>query len=181
MKLGWRRLQGGRRGEMKIQIHLPLLAPGKEEGSLRKVKDLENSRDGTRVGSNFTTRSTKCCTSKGVMYRWWSLTRNWKHGSWKVRIQVPVHGQMMMRMIVRMRLQPTTLFARGGHWRRWDKWANKLNFRPGRMNGGIQEVTLECIVYGWNRYTLPAFGWHALGTLIGIRIAFLVCILMHGW
>ena len=45
----------------------------------------------------------------------------------------------------------------------------------------IQEVTLECIVYGRNRYTLPAFGWHALGTLIGIRIAFLVCILMHGW
>jgi hypothetical protein len=52
-----------------------------------------------------------------------------------IRIQVLVHRQMMMSMIVvRMRLQPTTLFARGGTWKRWDKWANKLNFRPGRMN-----------------------------------------------
>ncbi len=62
--------------EMKIQIHLPLLAPGKEEGSLRKVKGLENSRDGTRVGSDCTTRSTECWTSKGVMNHWWSLTKN---------------------------------------------------------------------------------------------------------
>jgi hypothetical protein len=45
-----------------------------------------------------------------------------------------------------------------------------------------QEVILECIVYGRNRYTLKAFGWLALDALIGIRIALLLeCILIHSW
>jgi hypothetical protein len=44
-----------------------------------------------------------------------------------------------------------------------------------------QEVKLECIVYGRNRYTLKAFEWLALDALIGIRIAILECILIHSW
>jgi hypothetical protein len=44
-----------------------------------------------------------------------------------------------------------------------------------------QKVTLECIVYGRNRYTLKAFRWLALDALIGIRIALWECILLHGW
>ncbi len=84
---------------MKVQIHLPLLAPRKEEGSLRKGKGLENSKDGPKVGSDCTTRSTKLDkersdeslvefdkklktwflkgkNSSPVMNHWWSLTRN---------------------------------------------------------------------------------------------------------
>jgi hypothetical protein len=53
-------VQEERREEMKrIQPHHPLLAPRKE-GSLRRLEGQENSKDGPKVGSNCTTRSTRC-------------------------------------------------------------------------------------------------------------------------
>jgi hypothetical protein len=61
MEEATRREEEGRNENMKIQIHLPLLAPRKEGGSLRRVKDLENSKDGPKVGSDCTTRSTRKC------------------------------------------------------------------------------------------------------------------------